>query len=172
MFKRHVLQQMRWLAAPVLALVLLAGPTRAQTAVKPERQATSNQQLAKALHILQWVKKTLEGADHDYGGHRADAVKAVGAAHHQLKLALEFVHKGTAAGAGKPATGTGKPAAGTESQAVSNMELKDAIPVLKATITLLQKADHDYGGHRADAVRDLEAAVKELDKALEFVKKK
>jgi len=170
MFKRHVLQQMRWLAAPVLALVLLAGPTRAQTAVKPERQATSNQQLAKALHVLQWVKKTLEGADHDYGGHRADAVKAVGAAHHQLKLALEFVQKG--AGAGKPAAGTGKPAAGSEPQAISNMELKDAIPVLKATITLLQKADHDYGGHRADAVRDLEAAVKELEKALEFVKKK
>src|SRR6516225_6355425 len=63
-------------------------------AAKKESQKQSNEQLREALHVLQVTKKTLEGADHDYGGHRVDAVKAIGAAEHQLKLALGAHHKG------------------------------------------------------------------------------
>jgi hypothetical protein len=139
------------------------------SAAKPkEPQGVSNKQLVECLHVLHSVKRTLEAADHDYGGHRADAVKAIGAADHQLKLALEHVHK-KAPGGGKPGA---KPGGGGEPQAVSNLELAEAIPVIKTTIGVLEKADHDYGGHRASAARDLKAAIVQLEKALEFEKKK
>jgi hypothetical protein len=173
---RDDVRWLMWLAAPALTLALLGGVVGAEPAPgKPESQAASNRQLAKTLHVLQVTKKTLEAVDHDYGGHRADAVKAIGAAQRQLKLALESVHKdkpaGATAAAPKPASGAGKPAGNSEPQNVSDMQLADAIPILKATMAMLQKADHDYGGHRADAVRDLETAVKQLEKALQFVKK-
>jgi hypothetical protein len=170
---RNHVRWLVWTVAPLVALggLALAGVSAAAEKAKPEPQAASNHQLVEAMHVLQATKKTLEAADHDYGGHRADAVKAIGAAHHQLKLALEFVHKGKADGTGKLAGGTGKPAGNSEPQKISDMQLADAIPILKTTVRVLQKADHDYGGHRADAVRDLEGAIKELEKALEFVKK-
>jgi hypothetical protein len=152
--------------AVVAAFALTAASGRAAQKNK-EPQTLSNKQLAEALHVLRATNRTLEVADHDYGGHRADAVKAIGAAEHQLKLALEHGHKKSPAG--KPGK---KPAGGNEPQAISNMQLAEAIPVLKTTIVFLEKADHDYGGHRAEAVRDLKTAVVQLEKALAFEKKK
>jgi hypothetical protein len=132
-----------------------------------EPQSVSNHQLHEALHILHSVKKTLEMADHDYGGHRAAAVRDISAAAHQLKLALEHVHKNKKPGTGKPGTGS-KGTPNREPQVLSDKQLADAIPTLNATIALLQKADHDYGGHRARAVTDLQVAIKQLEKALKW----
>ncbi len=119
------------------------------------------------------TKKTLEGADHDYGGHRASAVKAIGAAQHQVKLALQTQTKHKHPGKGVQGNGKGNgKGKGREPQGISNMQLAEAIPILLKTMTMLEKADHDYGGHRAAAVRDLGAAVQQLKTALEFEKKK
>ena len=43
-----------------------------------------------ALRALKDAKEDLEKADHDFGGHRAEAVKAVQHAINQLGKALEF----------------------------------------------------------------------------------
>jgi hypothetical protein len=154
----------------LVAFGLLASAQEASAArqKKPlkEPQSVSDHQLREALHILHSVKKTLEMADHDYGGHRAAAVRDISAAAHQLKLALEHVHKNKKPGTGKPGTGKGNP--NREPQVLSDKQLADAIPTLNATIALLQKADHDYGGHRAKAVTDLQAAIKQLEKALKW----
>ena len=148
------------------------GPSRGIAAsISEAPQKLSNTQLHEALHVLQATKLTLEGADHDYGGHRVEAVRAIGAVQRQLKLALETQGKHT-----KPAApGTGKSAKagkGNEPQSVSNMQLAVAIPILHNTRLMLEKADHDYGGHRVAAVRDLSEAVKHLKVALQFEKKK
>jgi len=42
-----------------------------------------------AIRELQEAKNDLQHADHDFGGHRADAVKACDEAIHQLMLALQ-----------------------------------------------------------------------------------
>jgi len=146
-----------------------AAPRRAARTTKREPQRVSNAQLHEALHVLRVTKTTLEGADHDYGGHRASAVKAIGAAQHQLKLALHTQTKQKNPGKGAKGKGKGK---GREPQNISNRQLADAIPILVKTMTMLEKADHDYGGHRAAAVRDLGAACQRLKAALAFEKKK
>jgi hypothetical protein len=163
------------LGAPVLAalsLILSAGGSAAQGVQggkTREPQAVSNQQLRQAIQVLRSAKTTLEMADHDYGGHRAAAVRDIKAAIHQLRLALANGHKKTTAPVGKnPGPVQGKGPRQREPQAVSDQQLADSIPVLRQTISVLQNANHDYGGHRARAVRDLQAAVRQLEVALKY----
>ena len=138
---------------------------------KREPQQVSNAQLREGLHVLQATKKMLQGADHDYGGHRVAAVKVIDAAEHQLTLALRSQHKRAAPGGkvGGAGAGRGKQ---REPQNISNLQLADAIVILERTRTVLEKADHDYGGHRVAAVRDLGGAIKQLKVALKYEKKK
>lgn len=156
------------LLASGLVLANLSGVSAASRR-RPHREPprVSNVQLREAIVVLQRTKLTLESADHDYGGHRAAAVKDIGAAQHQLKLALGTRHKGTKPG-GKPGGKSGK---GSEPQQLSNIQLAEAIPVLQRTASFLQKADHDYGGHRAQAVKDINLAIHQLKAALAFEKK-
>jgi hypothetical protein len=153
-----------WLAA---GFVLSLLPSVADAKPKREPQRVSNAQLREAIHVLQATKKTLEGADHDYGGHRVDAIKAINAAEHQLRLALGSQHKGK-----KPGKPGGKGGKGNEPQNISNLQLAEAIPVLQRTIGLLEQANHDYGGHREQAIKDIHVAIRQLKRALEFEKKR
>jgi hypothetical protein len=174
MFTRSMSARTVWLASGLL-LLGLAGPSDAarRNLFRREPQKVSNAQLREALHVLQATKKMLEGADHDYGGHRVAAVKAIGAVERQLRLALgtQTNPKKT----GKPGNQGTRPGKGggkqPEPQAISNLQLADAIVILEKTATFLEKADHDYGGHRAAAVRDLGVAVRQLKLALKFEKK-
>lgn len=49
--------------------------------------------IREAMEALRKAKVELEHADHDFGGHRADALKECDAAIVQLKLALEHDKK-------------------------------------------------------------------------------
>jgi hypothetical protein len=149
------------LAIAALAFIADAGPALAQKKKTPT--VDPNGQLTQALATLHTTKLVLEGANHDYGGHRAAAVRAIGGAQHQLRLAL-----GIKAGA-KGNKGPKDPM--PEPQDLSDMQLTNAIPVLRTTIATLNNANHDYKGHRADAVRDLTEAINQLEKALKFRKK-
>lgn len=142
---------------------------RQRSEAKQESQKASNAQLREGLQVLQTTKKILEGADHDYGGHRVDAIKAIRAAEHPLRLALPAQQKRTPSGVKNGGGGKG---AQPEPQNVSNMQLADAIGTLQQTQVLLEKSNHDYGGHRAAAVRDLSVAIQQLKTALSFEKKK
>lgn len=159
-----------------LALVCLTIPANAGPGkgAKREPQPVSDAQLREGLYVLQSTKKMLESADHDYGGHRVAAIGAVGAAQRQLTLALHWRHKAAAPGskvgpkAGGRGAGRGKQ---PEPQGISNLQLADAIVILERTRSVLEKADHDYGGHRAAAVRDLGGAIRQLKVALKYEKK-
>ena len=162
------------LAVPVLAVLLGRAPNAdaAQVGTGPKKphepQKQSNQQLRQALHVLHSVKKTLEAADHDYGGHRAAAVHDVSAAAKQLRLVLNH---GKRPGSGKPGRKPGQTGAKhPEPQVLSDQQLAQAIPKLHAANAVLRKANHDYGGHRAKAITDIHKAITQLEKALAFSK--
>ncbi len=46
-----------------------------------------------AIHELREARRELKDADHDFGGHREDAVKAIDVAVEQLETALKFDRK-------------------------------------------------------------------------------
>ncbi len=137
---------------------------------KRKPQKASNAQLREGFNVLQATKKILQSADNDYGGHRVDAIKAIDAAEHQLRLALRTQQKGKSASAKPAKSGNGKRKK-PEPQSISNLQLADAIVILVRTQELLEKADHDYGGHRDAAVRDIGVAIKQLKTALKYEKK-
>lgn len=133
-----------------------------------QAQAASHQQLAVALHNLQSIKLTLERADHDYGGHRAAAVRDIGAAERQLREAMHHQvhhHHGV-----HPVSHVGGRGVGAhpEPQALSDAQLAASIPALNSAIGVLSNANHDYGGHRTKAINDLKAAIIQLELALKF----
>jgi hypothetical protein len=131
-----------------------------------EPQGLSNAQLRQAQNVLQSIKLTLKGADHDYGGHRVKAIADISKAQNQLSLALKH---GPKKGKGK---GKGKGNPLPEPQALSDAQLLESIVFLKDTVHLLEKANHDYGGHKAAAVRDLHQAIRQLEVALKYRKGK
>jgi hypothetical protein len=154
----------------VLVAAALAGPVAAAPGKvkKPEPQVVSNIQLVESLHVLITVKVVMEQANHDYGGHRADAVKCVKGAIHHVNRALEHEHKhhkNTLPKDFKPGKWSPEP------QAISNFQLIESIKILEKTAAFLRQANHDYGGHRANAIHDIELAIHQLQVALKFEKK-
>jgi hypothetical protein len=148
-------------------LVFSGASDQSALAKKPKGQAQSDAQLVQAMQVLRATKQTLQAANHDYGGHRVAAIRAVGAAHHQLKLALEHGQKSKRK-PNRPGIRPKNPAGQPEPQDVSNLQLAESIVVLNATTQYLASAKHDYGGHRGNAIRDLNLAIDQLNLALKF----
>ena len=69
-------------AGTAAALALVAGVAGAQAA---ERHPA----IRNAINALQKAKADLQHADHDFGGHRAEAIEAIDRAITQLRLALQ-----------------------------------------------------------------------------------
>jgi hypothetical protein len=67
------------------------------------------------------------------------------------------------------APATVKPA--HHAQGEHHPELHKALRKLKAAKEDLEKASHDYGGHRVKAIAAVDAAIEEVKAALEFDKK-
>ena len=73
--------------------------TRAQRQEKREERreqagkTEKHPEIRAAVRSLERAKLDLQRADHDFGGHRADALRATDEAIRQLKLALEYDKK-------------------------------------------------------------------------------
>ncbi len=165
-----------WLGTTAVTLLAFAACQPAAEAVpaakkmaKGQGQSASNQQLAEALRNLQSIKVTLERADHDYGGHRAAAVRDIGAAEKQLR---QVMHHGVKNGAHPVSQVPRGNAIIVEPQALSDAQLAAMIPALNGTIGVLSNANHDYGGHRTKAINDLKTAIAQLELALKYSKAK
>jgi hypothetical protein len=61
----------------------------AQAQEKKEKKER-HPRIRAAIHELREAKRELEKADHDFGGHRKEAIEAVDVAIKQLELALKF----------------------------------------------------------------------------------
>ena len=69
------------------AMLMLAVTLSAATpAAAPERHPN----IRRAIGALENAKNDLEHADHDFGGHRAEAIEAVNHAIEQLRVAVKY----------------------------------------------------------------------------------
>ncbi len=69
----------------------LNSPAQSTNAPAPHRER--HPAIRHALATLREAKIELEHADHDFGGHRVQAIQAVDQAMEQLKLALQYDKK-------------------------------------------------------------------------------
>jgi hypothetical protein len=77
-----------------LGLLPLGGPGVAPApAQADEKKRERHPHIRAALHELKEAKRDLETADHDFGGHRKEAIKAIDYAIKQLDKALKYDKK-------------------------------------------------------------------------------
>lgn len=79
-------------ALGLLPLAEHGGIASAQAQEKKEKKER-HPHIHAALHELREAKKELEKADHDFGGHRKEAIEAIDVAIKQLDKALKFDKK-------------------------------------------------------------------------------
>jgi hypothetical protein len=85
-------------------------PTPAPSTATPVRHAgqAHHPAIRAAIRSLERAKAEMQAANHDFGGHRADALAACDAAIAQLQLALQYA-RGTAPAVGTAPTPTPTP---------------------------------------------------------------
>jgi hypothetical protein len=76
----------------VAAAAMLMVPTLSTQAYAEgmKEEAKEHPRIRKAIHEIEDAVAYMEAAPHDFGGHKAAAIKASREAVEQLKLALEF----------------------------------------------------------------------------------
>jgi Flp pilus assembly protein TadD len=78
-------------ASPVSADQMVAAPQQTATPIKKTgAKRERHPEIRKAIAALERAKYDLNHANHDFGGHRADALAATDKAIEQLKLALQY----------------------------------------------------------------------------------
>jgi hypothetical protein len=136
----------------VVALCLAAPPGSTAQEKHPH--------LHHAIYEMREAERELREAKHDFGGHRAKALKALEAAVHQTEKALEAV--------GAPYK-TFKPGKIYGSYK-NHPHLRHALVEMREAERELREAKHDFKGHRERALKDLEHAVAQTKLCIDNIK--
>jgi hypothetical protein len=115
-----------------------------------------------ALYEMAEARKELKEADHDFGGHREKALKAVDEAIVQMEKALDGVGDKYVAKA---------PDKDVYKKYEFHPHIHHALNELKESRKELKEAKHDFGGHREKALEAVDFAIRQLELALKFARK-
>ncbi|MDE2477174.1 MAG: hypothetical protein KGO48_19115 [Alphaproteobacteria bacterium] len=77
-------------SASVASVAALAGLCLVANAGIAEARGEKHPSIRKALEALRTARFDLEHADHDFGGHRREAMESIDRAMEQLQVALRF----------------------------------------------------------------------------------
>jgi hypothetical protein len=76
----------RFVSGLVLGIVLSVGVVT----VTAQNERAMHPRIAKAIEALKDARAYMEAAPHDFGGHKAEAIRATDDAIRQLNLALQY----------------------------------------------------------------------------------
>jgi hypothetical protein len=145
-------------AAVLAAAVAGGGYAFFASPLVPTAQAhwRDHPKLEEAHKALKDAKDYLESAPSDFHGHKAEAIKAIDVAMHHLALCAE------------EARPTPLPNPAVENAPLAEHEkLRVARDRLKDARAYLHEAAHDFHGHREEAIKAIDVAIKQLDRILE-----
>jgi len=166
-----MIRHMRILSALGGILVALASSVHAQAAPSilrviavTDRRSDSN---------LRWARERVENNidmlqqdRHDYGGHRVRAIALFEQARQQLNLGLAYDNGREDVA---PPPGFYRPAEATvteRGERSSDANLAAVRRNIEGVMDVLQRDNHDYGGHRVTALRLLDEGRDQLNAAL------
>ena len=148
------------LAAAVAAGTFAVGISAAPASAEP--QCFSNQSVSQVHHRLDGAIDQLQHDDRDYGGHRAAAVDELAKARQQFLAAEQFAvhHDGDnpACFDAFGADGGSDVAWGLRGQGSSNGDMWHVRAWVDGLVAQLNRDNSDYGGHKGNAIADLQAA--------------
>lgn len=154
-----MLRRLFALATLASVVIGLASAGQASAAVGPR---TSDNNLRWARHRLEANIDLLQRDNHDYGGYRVRAIGTMQAARGQLVQAVAYDHgadQGNAAALMR---------AGVPIDNRSDRQLLVVRRNVERIIDVLQRDNHDYGGHRVIAIGLLQQARRDLISALRY----
>ena len=114
-----------------------------------------------ALFEMREAHKELKAANHNFGGHREKALEALDAAAKQTEIAL--------IAAGDP-FGVFTPPPDIYRGYKNAPHLRHSVVEMREALKEMRGAGHDFGGHREKAIKDIEAAIVQVDHCIEFAK--
>lgn len=77
---------MRFVTGLVFGILLTIGGTT----LVAQNERAMHPRIARAIEALRDAREYMEHAPHDFGGHKADAIRATDEAMRQLRFALEY----------------------------------------------------------------------------------
>lgn len=108
--------------------------------------STEKREVHEAIHTLNRAQYVLEHASHEFGGHRAGALKAVDGALHELhKAAGQEMRRQT-----------------PHEMKLEDREIHRAVVDLERARRDMETAKHDFGGRRAETITAVDEALREL----------
>jgi hypothetical protein len=165
---------LRSMNAFALAAAVAAGAAVVGTAL-PASAATdcaSNQNVWQVHHRIDGAIDQLQHDDRDYGGHRDAAIADLSRARGQLAAAEQYAvhHDGDNPACFRafgPDGGSDVPW-GVRGQGASNRDIWHVRAWVDNLVAQLNRDERDYGGHKAAAIRDLQAARVQMYAAERF----
>jgi hypothetical protein len=125
-------------------------------------------QIHHAIKALEAAKAYMEAAPHDFCGHRVTALAESNLALNELGLAIICDKRRERSGGSAIEMPDTSPIHSSASRAADRHPLiRQAISALEAAKRDLQSADHDYCGHRVDALDAVNRALPQLRLALD-----
>lgn len=165
----------RSINALALTAALAAGTAAIGVSVAPASaapQCASNQNIAEVHHRLDGAIDQLNHDDRDYGGHRVAAIGDLTRARTQLVAAERYAERSYRENpacfrAYGPDGGSDVPW-GMRAQGGSNRNVWGVRAWVDGLIAQLNRDDRDYGGHKAAAISDLQAAGTQMRDAEQY----
>jgi hypothetical protein len=135
-----------------------SGPDRIYQGAEPHPN------IYRAIRALEAAKGDLQDAAHDYCGHRVEALESTNNAlsHLGAAIACDERHGASTGAAITPASEADPVVAGGERHPL----IRAAINALRSARGDLQRAAHDYCGHRVEALESTNRALNQLQYAL------
>jgi hypothetical protein len=135
-----------------LAILGLAVPAGLEGSAKaPPKVIHHQSHIHHALHALKAAHHDLKESRHEYGGHKAKALKDIHAAIHQLEVLVKH----------EPKHASAKPVANTRHEHPHSIH--HALHASKHARHEIHETKHDFGGHKKAALHDVDAAIHQLE---------
>jgi len=165
---------LRSITAYALAAAVAAGAAVAGTALPASAapDCSSNQNVWQVHHRISGAIDQLQHDDRDYGGHRDAAIADLSRARGALTAAEQYAvgHDGDNPACFRafgPDGGSDVPW-GVRGQGPSNHDIWHVRAWVDGLVAQLDHDQRDYGGHKAAAIRDLQAARAQMYAAERF----
>ncbi len=161
----------------VLATAVAAGVTAFAATALPAAARTdcaSNTNIRRVHDRLDGTIDRLTHDQRDYGGHKANAIRDLANARGELYAAAQYAiendHENPACIRSLGSIGDADANRGTRTQRGSNIDMARVAGYVERLIDQLNGDQRDYGGHRVNAIRDMQAARSEIAAAEQFAR--
>jgi hypothetical protein len=143
-------------------LLVLSTAAGALGLLATNRATADHPHLYQAVYELRLAHEELVKAGHNFGGHKDKAILAIDASYRQIEKCLEA--------AGDAYSTKFAPPGGIYKGYKNHAHLRHSLVELREAHAYLKGASGNFGGHKKQALVDIDAAIVQVEKCIENIK--